>query len=119
MTKEIAVKETKIDQLEVFFPPYDESCRLLIGCSHSDYSASRIAHAVEDANAQLLNLNVTSLEVDGCQIIVALRINHRNPELVARSLERYGYNVISFETNNENDDVIQARYDELMHYLSM
>ncbi|MDE6684329.1 MAG: hypothetical protein K2J94_04020, partial [Duncaniella sp.] len=46
--------------LERLFPPRDESSRLLVSCITSDYSASRIARAVEDADAHLLNLNVTT-----------------------------------------------------------
>ncbi len=119
MTKEIDAKDIKIDQIEVFFPPVADSSRLLIGCSSSHYSASRIAQAVEDANARLLNLNVTSLEVEGWQVVAALRINHRDPQSAARSLERYGFDVISLETSPDDDERLRSHYDELMHYLSM
>lgn len=78
--------------LERLFPHREESSRLLVGCIPAEYSASRIARAVEDADAHLLNLNVTS---DGermdNRIIAELRVSHRSPMAVARSLERYGY----------------------------
>lgn len=119
MTKEIAVKEDKFASPEVFFPPNPDSSRLLIGCSYDDYAASRISRAVEDCDARLLNLNVTGLEVEGSQLAVSLRVSHRDPWRVARSLERYGYRVISTEAPAADEDTIRSNYDELMRYLDL
>lgn len=119
MTKEIAVKDNNFERIEVLFPPNPDSSRLLVGCSYGDFAASRIARAVEDCDARLLNLNVTGLDVPGSQLAVALRVSHRSPDRVARSLERYGYHVISLETDQADDDVIRSNYDELMHYLNL
>ena len=119
MTKELAAKDNKIDQIEVFFPPNPDSSRLLVGTSVDSYVASRIARAVEDADARLLNLNVTSLTSDDARLVVALRVDHRNPERVARSLERYGYTILNMDSNAIDDDTIRRRYDELMKYLSL
>lgn len=76
------------------YPPRLESSRLLAMCLPVDYSASRIARAVEDADAQLLNLNITSdtLGMEN-RVVFELRVDHRSPMAVARSLERYGYEV--------------------------
>jgi hypothetical protein len=120
MIKELPVKENKIEGRDAFFPDVPESSKLLIGCAAHDFSASRIAHAVEDVNASLLNLNVTSLQVDDFQLVVALRVNHRNPASVARSLERYGYTVVSMEEPEGADsEELKLRYSELMRYLSL
>ncbi len=118
MTKDLAAKENKNRQFEAFFPPNPDSSRLLVGCAQGDYSASRIAHAVEDADASLINLNVTSLESQAAQIVVALRVDHRDPDRVARSLERYGYEVADTDRSELADDpVLQSRLNELLHYL--
>ncbi len=80
---------------ERLFPPQPDSSELTIKCRRVDYSASAIARAVEDCDAHLLNLNVTSLTGEEAgDLFVDLRINHRNALSVARSLERYGYEVI-------------------------
>lgn len=103
------------------FPHVDESSTLLVTCRRGDYSASRIARAVEDCDAHLLNLNVTSDSdrLDN-RIVVELRVSHRNPLSVARSLERYGYEVADFdETTPADDSIIRARLDELLHYLQV
>lgn len=119
MTKDLAAKDFKNDQIEVFFPDNPDSSRLLVGCGAEDYSASRLAHAVEDADARLLNLNVTSLVSPGVDVVVALRIGHRDPSRVVRSLERYGFTVISFDEARVEDDTIRRRYEELMRILEI
>lgn len=107
--------------VERLFPQVEESTRLLAACLPADYSASRIARAVEDADASLLNLNITS---DGSRlenrIVFELRVNHRSPEAVMRSLERYGYEVMDIEARSIADnDVMNSRLAEVLHYLNM
>ncbi|GFI52668.1 hypothetical protein IMSAGC021_00974 [Muribaculaceae bacterium] len=46
--------------IERLFPKMEESSTLVLTCRRGDYSASRIARAVDDADAHLLNLNVTA-----------------------------------------------------------
>lgn len=87
-----------------------------------DYSASRIAGAVEDCNAHLLNLNVTRLLTDRGQLIVDLRINHSDSSNVARSLERYGYEVIDHGNPHDADaetERARNRADELLRILNI
>ncbi len=105
--------------IERLFPQVEESSTLLISCRRGDYSASRIAHAVEDCDAHLLNLNVTadSEELDN-RVVAEIRVSHRNPSAVARSLERYGYEVADTDRSELADDpVLQSRLNELLHYL--
>ena len=107
--------------LERLFPQMEESSTLVVTCRRGDYSASRIARAVEDADAHLLNLNVTSdSERSDNRITAELRISHRDPEAAARSLERYGYEVIGAEgTADRDDSLMRSRYEELMRYLGV
>lgn len=101
------------------FPPLPDSSSLLVGTGREDFMASRIAHAVEDADANLLNMNVTRLDDDFNKHIIHLRVNHRNPERVARSLERYGYNILSLSEEGMDFQELADRHNELMHYLSI
>ncbi len=102
------------------FPPAPDESHLLIGCRRSDYSASRISHAVEDCNAQLLNLNVTALPSEFSELIVALRVNHRNVEAIARSLTRYGYEVIEAKSSAEEENQsMRERANEVLRYLEV
>lgn len=119
MTKESAVKDKFFETPEVFFPPNSEACSLLVGCSVHDFSASLIARAVEDCDARLLNLNVTSISYAEAPLTVALRINHRDPSRVIRSLERYGYSVLATDAPADADDRLQSNYDQLMRILEL
>ncbi len=108
-------------EIERLYPPLEESSRLLVSCIPADYSASRIARAVEDCDAQLVNLNVTS---DGSsldnRVVFEIRVTHRSPLAVARSLERYGYEVVDVDRDAVADDAVMAsRLAELMRYLEV
>lgn len=101
--------------MEYLFPYVAECCELVIECPRGDYSASAIARAVEDAEAHLLNLNVTSAETPSGMVCVALRVSHRNAGSVARSLERYGYHVVETHGGYDVDAELTAlRIDELL-----
>lgn len=107
--------------LERLFPPMEEASTLLLSCIPSDYSASRIARAVEDCDAHLVNLNVTT---DGAlldnRVVCELRISHRSPVSVARSLERYGYEVVDTDSRAlASDPVAGERMAQLLHYLEI
>ena len=104
---------------ELLFAPVQDSCELTVEIDRSDYSASAIARAVEDADAHLLNLNVSALRPseDGC-VVIELRVSHRNAGAVSRSLERYGYRVTDIREGYDLEaDTAMRRYAELMSRL--
>lgn len=98
----------------------EESCELSVACYRADFSASRIARAVEDVDAHLLNLNVTSAVTDHGEVVVDLRVNRRSPDSVARSLERYGYRVVETRSDSsEPDSTLSQRVGELLLHINM
>ncbi len=105
---------------ERLFPHVDDSSSLSVSCYRADFSASRIAHAVEDCDAHLLNLNLTSETTPAGEIIIDLRISHRDPARVARSLERYGYSVVAMDDAGGPDiDTMRDRVRQLMLHLGV
>lgn len=114
---------------EYFFPAAGDSSRLLVGCRREDYSASRLARAVEDCDAHVLNLNITSMgeaaTADGAAeypVIVDLRVSHRNADSIRRSLERYGYTVLDALTADDSesaDSLSRERIDQLIRFLEI
>lgn len=106
---------------ERLFPQQPECSELTVRCRRNDYSASAIARAVEDCDAHLINLNVTSLRgEDTDDLLVDLRINHRNALSVARSLERYGYEVVELAgLDADISDAVRDRIDQLMMNLDI
>lgn len=110
------------EKAEALSPPLSpEASELLLSCRPTDYSASSIARAVEDCDAQLLGLSVTGMRDDSGLPVIALRVNVRDASGVARSLRRYGYD--PFFVGTAPDTAMrrraQDRANELMHYLEM
>lgn len=116
MMKEKPTKADKIDREELIFPPVPDSSTLLVACPPGSFAASRMARAAEDVDASVLNLNVTSIRREGYEAVVEMRVSHRNPERAARSLERYGYDVLSYTGADSpaDDDELRSRLDQLL-----
>lgn len=113
-------KDTQLIDFSLLFPPAEDESSLLVGCRRRDFSASRISQAVEDCNAQLINLNVTAMPSDMAELVVALRVNHRNAEAISRSLTRYGYDVLDVRSSSETaDESMRSRANELLRYLEV
>lgn len=106
-------------------PPQPEASVLTVACRPDDFSASLLARAVEDSNAHLINLNVTDCRLDDGRITVELRTNLRTPASTARSLERYGFEVIEAAgqvdgvTRADSDDELKERAAELLHMINI
>lgn len=111
------------------FPPLPDSSEIVIEVAGGDYMASSIARAVEDCDAHLLNLNMLSTRLpDSDSPLVALRVDHRNADAVARSLERYGLNVIAVANaaaagedgyTSPYEDLAQQRAREVLRLLNV
>lgn len=70
----------------------DDSSIITIECDPSQYSASVIAHAVEDADIHLVDL--ISHPADGGKLNVMLRVRALDPSAAISSLERHGYQIV-------------------------
>lgn len=103
------------------FPPHQECCTLTVMCMPSHYSASELARAVEDADAHLLNLNVTTSSGPEGQSVVELRISHRDAGRAAASLERYGYTVtdVGQDGYDHRAETLQNRINDLLTRLNV
>lgn len=90
-------------------------------CRRSDFSASTVARAVEDCDAHLLNMNVTSLPGEQYgEVVVDIRVNVRNGYGIARSLERYGYEVDEVVADDDMlSDTMRDRLDLLIKNLEI
>lgn len=103
------------------FPQLQESTELTVTCPAGHYSASAIAHAVEDADAHLLNLNVTHGTLPNSETTVELRVNHSRGIMVARSLSRYGYETVAMHSSDSGaaDVTTAQRANALLHLLEI
>lgn len=113
-------RDSLLQAVSRLFPQLNEYTELTITCPPSQYSASAIAHAVEDADAHLLNLNVTAGTEPDSLATVMLRVNHSRGESVARSLQRYGYETVEMtgDPGMFHTDLAE-RVSSLLHYLEI
>lgn len=101
----------------------DSQSRFLVACNPRDYSASSLAHAVEDSNAHILSLNVRPGKLNDGRLAIELATNRASWGDTARSLSRYGYEVISAESPSLTDDgrrdTLRLRANEILHILEL
>lgn len=122
MTKDLLPKDTHSIEFAHLFPPLPDESRLLVECRRGEYSASIITRAIEDCDAQVMNLNVTSLSLgdSDSSTIVDVRVNCRNTDSICRSLGRYGYEVIDTTAASDADNErLRLRAAEILRYLEM
>lgn len=82
-----------------------------------DYCLSRIVNVVEDCGVKIVSI-LTSVSQTNVDIL--LKLSSDDTEAVVRSLERYGYDVLSYGNMNDgSDDVLRRNYDCLMKYLEL
>lgn len=99
--------DSLLEGLGRFIATRDDSSVVVLETSPSSYSASQLAHAVEDANVHLVDLLTAPGEGDAVK--VTLRVRTSDPSGVVTSLERYGYDVVevSGEENRNMDTAIE------------
>lgn len=99
--------------LATLFPDVGDSSTLVVTTHPDNYCASILARAVEDCDAHLLNLNVGRRNADDDRIVIYLRVNLRNAEGVARSIERFGYDVIGIDSPDISDAAAEEARDRI------
>ena len=90
----------------------DDCSVITVECSPEDYSASVLAHAVEDSDAHLVDL-FTSPSEDG-RVRVTLRVRHSDPTAAVRSLERYDYHVVEAHGSSSQIQSLEIATERLL-----
>ena len=90
----------------------DDCSVITVECSPRDYSASHLAHAVEDSDAHLVDL-LSAPGPDG-QMIVTLRVRHSDPSAAVRSLERYDYHVVEAHSAGQVSQSMEIATERLL-----
>lgn len=105
------------------YPEIEEWLLLKLTCRRDNYSASMLARAIEDCDAHVVNLNVTSENVgENNDPVIEVRLTRVALTSVERSLARYGYEVLESQSSRDNDaddDTIIDRFNHLMRYLEV
>lgn len=90
-----------LEGLNRLIVPRDDCSLIVIETSPSSFSASHIAHAVEDADVHLVDFWSAPAEDD--MIRVTLRVRADDPSATVMNLQRYGYEVVSASGNKYRD----------------
>lgn len=88
----VITESSMLEGLGRMIAPRDDSSIVTVECRPEDYSASLLAHAVEDAEAHLVDL--WSVPIEDGMLRVTLRVRSTDPTAAVRSLERYDFHVV-------------------------
>lgn len=91
---------------------------LVLEVNQNDYSLTEISQIVESNDAKILSLYISS-RTDTTQMYVTLKINRNDLTSVIRTFERYEYNIVaSYLKDDDEDKLLEDRYDSFMRYLN-
>lgn len=101
-----------LDGLGRMIAPRDDSSIITVECPVSSFSASGIARAVEDSDAQLVDL--LSQPSDRGKLKVTLRVRHTDPTEAVLSLERHGFEVVDSHGAESSSRYAEVALDRLL-----
>lgn len=91
---------------------------LILEMNQHDYTLTQIARIVEENNAKILSVFITSLP-ESTLIEVTIKINTTDLDRIIQTFHRYDYTIKeTFQKGRFHED-LKRRYDELMNYLNM
>ena len=90
----------------------DDCSVITVECDPQNYSASSLAHAVEDSDAHLVDL--LTAPGDHGNMVVTLRVRHSDPTAAVRSLERYDYHVVEAHSSGDNIRTMEIATERLL-----
>lgn len=91
---------------------------LVLEINQCDYSMTEISQIVESNDAKILSSYVSSPS-DTTRMTVTLKINVNDLTSVIRTFERYEYDILaSYLKDDDEESLIQDRYDLFMRYLN-
>lgn len=90
----------------------DDCSVVTVECRPEDYSASLLAHAVEDSDAHLVDMLTTPAD-DG-NIRVTLRVRHSDPTAAVHNLERYDFHVVEAHGADGNSRDAEIAVERLL-----
>lgn len=91
---------------------------IVLEVNENDYSLAQIAQIVESNNAKILSSYITS-SPESTKMEITLKINVQDLGRIIQTFERYEYSIIESYQENDDDDDLQNRYDQLMKFLDL
>ncbi len=92
---------------------------LVLEMDNKDYLLTEISNIVEENNAKILSLYVSS-EENTQRMSVTLKINTIDLTAIIATFNRYSYTITASYMNSEDmDEFYQDRFDEFLNYLNV
>jgi len=91
---------------------------IVIESSKRGFSLSEISRIIELENVSVLASFLTEHE-DSEAVLITLKVNQQDIKAIIASLERYDYKIAASFTEDEFEEDLKDRYDQLMNYLNV
>ena len=111
-------KDTILEAIEQTSGVQTAGATVILEMNPRDYSLVQIAQIVEGNDARILATQIQAYP-ERDKIDVTLKLNTANIGGLLQTFARYNYFIKATYQENNVDDIIQKRYDELMNYINM
>lgn len=110
------------DQFARMLATQERGAIIALEVSPRDYSLAQLAHIVEQNGIKILSSAAEHTAVgeeDGDHMRVTLKLNVMDTSRVRHLLEHYGYHIVAYFSDDQNDDEFKYRLQEFMRYLEV
>lgn len=90
---------------------------MIVETPHKKLSFSEISNIVESNNSKIIGMFVTAYHDDNVRVV--LKLVSENLTSVGETFERFDYKVVYKFFNDEKEELMKERFDQLMKYLSI
>lgn len=105
-----------IDAFAKFPFSSEVSTSMIVSIATADFSMSVISNIIESNNGKILGSMIINQEKDQTQVLV--RFSSTNLLSIGETFERFGYQVVQKFYNDEKQELINSRYDQLLKYMN-
>lgn len=106
------------DQFARMFSTEQPGAILAIEVAQRDYSLSKLVYTIEQNNVKILSIATEMPTVSTGNIRITLKLNVQDTSRVRHMMEHHGYQVVA-SFSEEDDEDLQLRVQEFMHYLEL
>ena len=96
----------------------EPGCIIVLEMNKRDYSLASVARIVESENAAILSSFITT-NLDSSKIDLTIKINRQDIQGIAKTFERYEYQIKASFQESDYFETFKDRYQSLMTYLNI
>lgn len=96
----------------------DPGSIIVLKVERKDYSLAEVAQIIESEGGAILMTFIRNSS-DSKYVFVTVKINKNNLDIIKRSFERHEYEIEATFLEEDYEDVLKERYNDLMNYLNV